>query len=127
MYGTSAKGARYLEMAEGYVTKIGLNSDDEIIGYSFVHLGKMMESVANGMDANEALRIRIGWTPGNPTTDEVFDVPPCVKRGAYVRVLQMDGFLITLEDVATKYSYKLPVTWLLPESTYARLEVYEAC
>ncbi len=55
MYGTSAKGARYLEMAEGYVTKLGLNSDDEIIGYSFVHLGKMMESIAGGMDANEAL------------------------------------------------------------------------
>ena len=83
--------------------------------------------IRTSMDANEALRIRIGWTPGDPTTDEVFDVPSCVKRGAYVRVLQMDGFLITLEDVATKYSYKLPVTWLLPESTYARLEVYEAC
>ena len=40
MYGTSAKGARYLEMAEGYVTKIGLDEQGEIVGYSFVHLGE---------------------------------------------------------------------------------------
>ncbi len=43
MYGTLAKGPRYLEMAEGYVTKVALNEKDEIIGYSFVQLGKMME------------------------------------------------------------------------------------
>lgn len=55
MYGTVAKGARYLEMAEGYVTNIGLDEDNEIIGYKFVHLGKMMEMVAKGEEANEAM------------------------------------------------------------------------
>lgn len=55
MYGTLAKGPRYLEMAEGYVTKIALDEDNEIIGYKFVHLGKMMEFVAKGMSANEAM------------------------------------------------------------------------
>lgn len=55
MYGTLAKGPRYLEMAEGYVTKVALDTDDQITGYKFVHLGKMMEMVAKGMDANEAL------------------------------------------------------------------------
>ena len=40
MYGTSAKGPRYLEMAEGYVTSIALDANDEIIGYAFVNLGK---------------------------------------------------------------------------------------
>ncbi len=55
MYGTLAKGSRYLEMAEGYVTKIALDSDDEIIGYKFVQLGRMMEMIKKGMDANEAL------------------------------------------------------------------------
>ncbi|ATD55459.1 iron-sulfur cluster assembly scaffold protein [Clostridium chauvoei] len=55
MYGTVAKGPRYLEMAEGYVTETALDADGEIIGYKFVHLGKMMEMVAKGMDANEAL------------------------------------------------------------------------
>ncbi len=34
----SEKGPRYLEMAEGYVTGIALDADDEIIGYQFVNL-----------------------------------------------------------------------------------------
>ena len=55
MYGTSVKGARYLEMAEGYVTEIALDSDNEIIGYKFVQLGVMMENIAKGMDAQSAL------------------------------------------------------------------------
>jgi len=56
MYGTMAKGVRYLEMAEGYVTRLGLDDNNEVIGYEFVHLGKMMEMVHQGLDANEALR-----------------------------------------------------------------------
>ncbi|MGL5767301.1 MAG: iron-sulfur cluster assembly scaffold protein [Sarcina sp.] len=60
MYGTLAKGPRYLEMAEGYVTKVALDSDREIIGYRFVHLGRMMEMVAKGMDANEAMEKATG-------------------------------------------------------------------
>jgi len=56
MYGTRTKGPRYLEMAEGYVTKIALDDNSEIIGYEFVSLGKMMEMIAQGMDANEALK-----------------------------------------------------------------------
>lgn len=55
MYGTVAKGPRYLEMAEGYITETALDADGEIIGYKFVHLGKMMEFIAKGMEANEAL------------------------------------------------------------------------
>ncbi len=31
----------YLEMAEGYVTGIALDEDNEVIGYQFVSLGKM--------------------------------------------------------------------------------------
>lgn len=55
MYGTKAKGPRYLEMAEGYVTSMGLDENNEVIGYKFVHLGKMMEMIAKGLEANEAL------------------------------------------------------------------------
>ncbi len=55
MYGTSAKGVRYLEMAEGYVTELALDADDEVIGYKFVNLGIMMDHIAKGMDAGEAL------------------------------------------------------------------------
>lgn len=55
-YGTNAKGARYLSTAEGYVTKIALDGNDEIIGYEFVRLGVMMENIEKGVDANEALK-----------------------------------------------------------------------
>lgn len=55
MFSTKAKGVRYLEMAEGYVTRIGLDENDEVIGYEFVNLGKMMEAITNGMSANDAL------------------------------------------------------------------------
>lgn len=60
MYGTLEKGPRYLEMAEGYATKLALDENNEIIGYEFVHLGKMMDMVKKGMDANEALKKATG-------------------------------------------------------------------
>lgn len=55
LYGTRAKGPRYLEMAEGYITKLALDEDGEIIGYEFVRMGPMMEMIKKGMDANEAV------------------------------------------------------------------------
>jgi NifU-like protein involved in Fe-S cluster formation len=56
MYGTNAKGARYLEMAEGYVLELGLDPDNEIIGYKFVNIGVMMDLISKGSDANQALQ-----------------------------------------------------------------------
>lgn len=54
MFSTKEKGPRYLEMAEGYVLKLGLDSNKEIIGYQFVHLGKMMEAIRKGTDPKTA-------------------------------------------------------------------------
>ena len=54
MFGTRAKGPRYLEMAEGYVLAIGLDKNNEIIGYKFVNLGKMMDAIKKGVDPKEA-------------------------------------------------------------------------
>ena len=56
MYGTLAKGVRYLEMAEGYVTRLALDANSEVIGYEFVHIGKMMEMIHKGTTADEALK-----------------------------------------------------------------------
>ena len=56
MFATKAKGPRYLEMAEGYVTRIALDEDDLITGYEFINLGKMMDFIKKGDDANEALK-----------------------------------------------------------------------
>ena len=56
LYGTVAKGTRYLELTEGYITKQFLDKDSQVCGYEYVHLGKMMEAIKNGMDANEAVK-----------------------------------------------------------------------
>ena len=60
MYSTKVKGVRYLEMAEGYVTKLALDEDGEVIGYQFVRLGKMLEDIRHGMQPNEAYEKNIG-------------------------------------------------------------------
>ena len=54
MYGTKAKGVRYLEMTEGYCTRMALDADDQVIGYEFVSLGKMTDFIKKGMEPNEA-------------------------------------------------------------------------
>ena len=56
MYGTADKGVRYLEMAEGYVTEIALDDEDMVIGYKFIKLGQMLDAIAKGEDANEAVK-----------------------------------------------------------------------
>ncbi len=55
MFGTLAKGPRYLEMAEGYCTRMGLDADGEVIGYEFIHLGKLMDMIKDGVDVREAV------------------------------------------------------------------------
>ena len=60
MYSTLKKGPRYLEMAEGYVTKIALDENKEIIGYEFVRLGVMMDLIKKGTDPAEALKKSTG-------------------------------------------------------------------
>ena len=47
-YSTKLKGPRYLELAEGYITKIGLNEQGEIIGYEYINFGKMMDFIKQG-------------------------------------------------------------------------------
>ena len=49
MYGTSKKGPRYLEMVEGYVKELALDGDDEIIGYSYINVGVMMDAIKKGV------------------------------------------------------------------------------
>lgn len=60
MFSTKEKGVRYLEMAEGYILEVALDEDDQIIGYKFVHLGKMMEAIRKGVDPKEAYEKNVG-------------------------------------------------------------------
>jgi NifU-like protein involved in Fe-S cluster formation len=55
LFGTKAKGARYLELCEGYINRLALDEDNAIIGYEFINLGKMMDAIKKGEDAKEAL------------------------------------------------------------------------
>ncbi len=60
MFGTKAKGVRYLEMAEGYVLNIAMDENNEVTGYKFVHLGKMMAMIRKGADPKEAFEKNVG-------------------------------------------------------------------
>ena len=55
IYSTLEKGPRYLELAEGYIVEIGLDKDDQIIGYKYVNLGKMMDNIKAGIEPLEAI------------------------------------------------------------------------
>ena len=55
IYSTNLKGPRYLEVTEGYVTELGLDENDEIIGYKYVNLGKMMDNIKAGIEPMEAI------------------------------------------------------------------------
>ena len=60
MFATKEKGPRYLEMAEGYCSKIALNKDDEIVGYEFINFGKMMDFIKKGDEPAEAIKKATG-------------------------------------------------------------------
>ncbi len=55
VYSTKAKGARYLDLAEGYITRIGLDEENNIIGYQYVNIGKMMDGIKAGEDPAKAI------------------------------------------------------------------------
>ena len=59
-YSTLYKGPRYLELTEGYVLEMGLDDKDQIIGYKYVNIGKMMENIKNGIEPKEAIEKAIG-------------------------------------------------------------------
>ena len=60
MFGTKAKGTRYLEMTEGYVTRMALDEEKQVIGYEFVSLGKMTDFIKKGDEPNEAYKKAMG-------------------------------------------------------------------
>jgi NifU-like protein involved in Fe-S cluster formation len=55
IYSTKEKGPRYLELAEGYIVELGLDEENNIIGYKYLNLGKMMDNIKSGMEASLAI------------------------------------------------------------------------
>ena len=60
IFSTAKKGVRYMEMAEGYILSLAVDNNDEVIGYKFVRLGKMLEDIRHGKDPKEAYEKNIG-------------------------------------------------------------------
>ncbi len=60
MFSTKVKGVRYMEMAEGYITKMALDENNEVIGYQFIRLGKMLEDIRHGSEPADALAKNTG-------------------------------------------------------------------
>lgn len=54
IFSTTAKGVRYLEMAEGYILSLAIDDGGEVIGYKFVRAGKMLEDIRHGVDPKTA-------------------------------------------------------------------------
>jgi len=60
MFSTRVKGVRYMEMAEGYINKMALDENGEVIGYQFVRVGKMLEDIRHGVSPDEAYKKNVG-------------------------------------------------------------------
>lgn len=60
MFGTKAKGVRYLEMTDGYVLKMALDKNNEVIGYQYLNIGKMMDKIRGGVDPKAAYESSVG-------------------------------------------------------------------
>ena len=56
VYSQEGKGTGYLNLAEGYITKEGLDENGEIIGYEYVAIGSLMKSLREGVDSKEAIK-----------------------------------------------------------------------
>ena len=54
VYANNKIGPRYLNLTEGYITKLALDENSEIIGYEYVNLGNLMQMLENGTDYKEA-------------------------------------------------------------------------
>ena len=69
IFSSSKSGVRYMEMAEGYITKIAVDENDEAIGYEFVRVGKMLEDIRHGVDPKTAYEKNVG-TYGRFTAED---------------------------------------------------------
>ena len=114
MFATRAKGPRYLEMAEGYVTRCALDEDNLIIGYEFINLGKMMDFIKKGDDANTALSRPRVTTAGSRTRLST-SIPARNKR----RTLRWLCLKVTREKSTRSTAFWLSMV-LLPWKSAAR-------
>lgn len=96
IHSTAQKGVRYLSLTEGYILKMGLDKNDEVIGYQFVNLGKVMDAIKKGVDPKEAYEKNIG-TYGR-FADAVKYIDPREEQGTSACVKSDAGLLQPRKD-----------------------------
>ncbi len=55
VYSNDKTGVRYYNTTEGYITRLALDENSEIIGYEYVNLPRLLKNIRAGLDAKEAL------------------------------------------------------------------------
>ncbi|MHB8126684.1 MAG: iron-sulfur cluster assembly scaffold protein [Desulfitobacteriaceae bacterium] len=60
IYSSQEYGPRYLELTEGYIMELGLDETEEIIGYKYVNLGKMLALIRDGKSPQTAYEEALG-------------------------------------------------------------------
>ena len=77
VYG-SENGTKYLQLAEGYITRQALDKNGEIIGYEYINPNMLIELLQSGVDKDSALR-QSTKTYGRFAEGETFINPREVK------------------------------------------------
>lgn len=54
-YADTKTGVRYFYTSDGYISKLGLDKNKEIIGYEYINVGKMLNLIEGGIDPSDAL------------------------------------------------------------------------
>ena len=60
IFSTQDKGVRYMQTVEGYILTLGLDENDEVIGYKFINLGAMMKKIKSGIPHQKAFEESTG-------------------------------------------------------------------
>lgn len=55
IYASEQKGTRYFNLGEGRITKLALDQNDEIIGYEYVNLNRLLKLLQEGVKSTTAL------------------------------------------------------------------------
>ncbi len=55
IYSSAERGVRYYHTTEGYITRLALDENEEIIGYEYVNLPKLLKNIRSGLSAKDAL------------------------------------------------------------------------
>ena len=56
IYASEEKGTRYFNLAEGRITKLALDENNEIIGYEYVNTNRLLNLLKQNIDCKDALK-----------------------------------------------------------------------